>query len=174
MWYTEPGEVPVVEAGRLGGDNRVGERIGVLKWSDLRGGTGSGAVDCVLLAGGAASGFRVFDRRGGGTLGFSLSSGSCTSFADLNEAGDDGSFRLSTELLTLRRVGVDTFTSSDGGRAWREPLDGGSRGGGVVLVFKFANCGGFCLIGGDFIGSFCGVWKYEAPSVNCDGGNSIR
>lgn len=133
LWYTEPGEVPVVEAGRLGGEKRVGERIGVAKWSLFLGGTATGAVDCDLPACGAVSGFFVFDRRGGGTLGFGFSSGSCTSFADLKEAGDEGSCALST----IRRGGV--LTSSECGRAWREPRDGGGLGGGVVLVCNFAN-----------------------------------
>jgi hypothetical protein len=42
------------------------------------------------------------------------------------------------------------------------------------LVFNCANCVGLCLIGGDFIGSFCGELKYGAPSVNCAGDRSIR
>ena len=39
-----------------------------------------------------------------------------------------------------------------------------------------ANCIGFCLIGGDFRGSFFGVLKYAwslGPSVKCGGGSSI-
>lgn len=41
------------------------------------------------------------------------------------------------------------------------------------MVANLVNCAGFCLIGGDFIGSFCGVLKYGAPSLNCAGGRSI-
>jgi hypothetical protein len=105
------------------------------------------------------------DRLGGGTLGFSLSSSSCTSLADLNEAGDGGSCSLPT-VDSRRRAGVVSLISSDIGRASREPLCGGGFGGGAALVFNGVNWVGFCLIGGDFIGSFCGVWKYVAPSVN--------
>jgi hypothetical protein len=100
LWYTEPGDVPEVDVGR-GGENRVGERIGVDKRSCFCGAIGNGAVDRGLLVDGTASGFRVFDRRGGGKAGFSFSSSSCISFADLKEDGDDGPFSLSIEFDSL-------------------------------------------------------------------------
>jgi hypothetical protein len=100
LWYTEPGDVPEVDVGRRGGERRVGERIGVCKWSCFCGAIGTGAVDRGLLADGA-SGFRVFDRRGGGTAGFSFSSSSCISLADLKEDGDSGPFSPSFELDSL-------------------------------------------------------------------------
>jgi hypothetical protein len=144
--------------GRRGGEKRVGERMDFCKWSCLCGAIGNGAVDCDLLVDGA-SGFRVFDRRGGGTAGFSFSSSSCISLADLKEDGDSGPFSPSLELDSLWRTDVDRLMSSDCGRACREPLCGGGFGGGGVFVLRAANCEGFCLIGGDLIGSFCGVWK---------------
>jgi hypothetical protein len=84
----------------------------------------------------------------------------------LNEAGDEGPFSLSIEVDTTRRVDTERFRSPEFGGAWRDPRCGGGFGG-VVSVLNALSCAGFCLIGGDFIGSFCGVLKYGAPSVNC-------
>lgn len=149
-----------VDKGRWGGDKRVGERTGFGSWYFRRGGmgTGAGASDCVLLEG-TASILRVAERRGGGSSGFGFSSESCISFADLKDAGDSGSFSLCTEVDTRRTAGVARFMSSDCGRTWREPRGGGGIGDEGVLVFNAASCTGFCLIGGDFMGSFCDVWK---------------
>lgn len=165
--------MPDVEAGRRGGENRVGERTGVGRRPCFRGGTGTGAAERGLLAEGAASIFRVLDRLGGGTSGFGFSSESCISFADLKEAGDSGSFSLCIELDACRAAVIERFTSSDNGRVWSEPRCGGGLGGGGVLMRNCVNWAGFCLIGGDFNGSFCGVLKYAAPSTNGVGGSSI-
>jgi hypothetical protein len=129
----------VVDPGRRGGDSRVGERMGVDSWSCLGCAIDTGAVDRGVLAEGAVSGFRVVDRRGGGTLGFILSSSSCTSFADLKDAGDDGACSLSTEVDSRRCMDVERLRSSDFGRDCREPLCGGTFGGGEILVFNDVN-----------------------------------
>jgi hypothetical protein len=47
--------------------------------------------------------------------------------------------------------------SSDFGRTWREPRCGGGIRDEGVLIFSVASCTGFCLIGGDLVGSFCDV-----------------
>jgi hypothetical protein len=176
LWYTEPGEVPAADSGRRGGDDLSSGRPGELNWLFLREGTGVGAVDRGRLAGAAVSGLRVFDRRGGGTVGFDFSSSTCCSCADLNEEGEDGAFSLSTEVENRRWKGVGAGNSADCGRTLRCSLCGGDFGGGVP-VLSAASFAGFCFIGGDFIGSFRGVVKYApswAPSMNCEEGSSIR
>jgi hypothetical protein len=148
--------VPETDVGRRGGENRVGECMGFCLWPCLRA-VGTGAADRGLLPAAAPSGFRVWDRRGGGRVGFSFSSSSCISFADLKEDGESGVCSLPIEVEGLRRVTAERFMSSDCGRAWREPRCGGGFGGGGVVVLDVVNFAGFCLIGGDFIGSFCDV-----------------
>jgi hypothetical protein len=91
-----------VEGGRRGGDKRVGESMDIGSCSCLRCGIGTGAAERGLVAAGAASILRGFDRRGGGNSGFSFPSASCISFADLNEAGDSGSFSLCIEVEVRR------------------------------------------------------------------------
>lgn len=109
--------MPVADAGRRGGENLVGERIVVASGFCFRGTIGTGAVDCGLLAEDDASGFRVFDRRGGGTLGFCFSSSSCISFADLNDAGEDGPCSLPMDVEGRRRMEFERLRSADTGRA---------------------------------------------------------
>jgi len=61
--------------------------------------------------------------------------------------------------------------SSDFGRVCRENLCGGFEGGETDVLIV-ASCTGFCLIGGDFRGSFLGVLKYACsllPSTCCGG-----
>lgn len=140
-----------------------------------------------LVSGGADSVFRVLDRRGGGRAGFAFPpssstgggiasmgfSSSCSSFADLKEAGEDGSL-LSNDIDSRLLKVAERLESCDLGRPWTEP------GGPVMaLVFRAASCMGFCLMGGDLIGGFC-VWGRKdrddscVPSVICGRGISIE
>jgi hypothetical protein len=167
----------VADSGRRGGDGLSSKRPGELSWLFLRGGTAAGAADRGRLAGAALSGLRVFDRRGGGTLGFNFSSSTCCSWADLNEEGEDGAFSLSTEVENRRWKEVGAGSSTDCGRALRCSLCWSGFGGGGVPVRSAESFAGFCFIGGDFVGSPRGVVKYAlspVPSMNCKGGRSIR
>lgn len=84
------GDVPVADAGLRGGDNCSSERFDAGTWLWFRGLIGTGAVGLGLLARGAGSIRRVFERRGGGKLGFGFSSASCSSLADLKDVGESG------------------------------------------------------------------------------------
>lgn len=86
----DAGEAPLVEVGRLGGENFSGTRRGVLGSDCFRGAIGNGAAERGRSARVVGSNFFVAERRGGGTLGFVFSSSSCCSLADLKDAGDDG------------------------------------------------------------------------------------
>lgn len=80
---------------------------------------------------GTDSAFRVFDRRGGGSAGFVfsssssgggmaslvLSSSSCSSLADLKDAGDDGSL-LSIDVDRRLLNVAERLESCDLGRPW--------------------------------------------------------
>jgi hypothetical protein len=97
----------VADIGRRGGDSVSGGCPGGLSWFCQRGVIEMGAVERDLLSGSIASGLRVFDRRGGGRLGFGLISSSCCSLADLKEDGEEGAFSLSTEVENRRRTTGD-------------------------------------------------------------------
>ena len=73
-----------------------------------------GVVGLSLCEAGTDSGFRVVERRGGGTvgLGFTSASSSCSSLADLKEDGVEGGFELSMDAdVLLLCLGVDTDMS---------------------------------------------------------------
>ena len=106
---------------------------------------------------GTDSAFRVFDRRGGGSTGFALpssskgggmaslafSSSSCSSFADLKDAGEDGAL-LSIDVDSRLLKVAERLESCDLGRPW---------GPVIAFVLRAASWMGFCLMGGDFSGA---------------------
>jgi hypothetical protein len=99
--------VPVADIGRRGGESVSGGCPEGLSWFCHHGVIEMGAVERDLLSGSTASGLRIFDRRGGGRLGFGLTSSSCCSLADLKDDGEDGAFSLSTEVEKRRRTTGD-------------------------------------------------------------------
>lgn len=74
-----------------------------------------------------------------------LSSSSCSSLADLKDAGEDGAL-LSIDVDRRLLKVAERLESCDMGRPW---------GPVVAFVFKAASWIGFCLIGGDFSGAVC-------------------
>lgn len=119
----------------MGGERRWGG------WRRSVGGRGEAELPCrrgggtegftSLASAGADSAFRVFDRRGGGNAGFAFSSSSsgggmaslvfssssCSSLADLKDAGEDGAL-LSIDVDSLLLNVAERLESCDLGRPW--------------------------------------------------------
>lgn len=126
-----------------------------------------------LASAGMDSVCRVFDRRGGGKAGLALSSSSNSSFADLNDPGEDGAL-LSSDVETRLLKVAERLGSCGFGRSCSDVV-----GTVAALVLRAANCIGFCLTGGDLDKAFC-IWADNeredslVPSVNCGRGTSTE
>lgn len=157
--------MPALDAGLRGGENRSGECIAEGFWLWLRALIGSAGVGLGKCAIGSVVVFFVLDRRGGGRLGLGFSSTSSCSLADLKETGESAVWLDSMDVESL------LWPPADRGPSCVEGLL--CRGLFAVVVLIVANCMGFCLIGGDFIGSSFLVVKYCAslPCTDRAGGN---